>query len=141
MQHSQRFLKLNITGLAALALLLCAPAPSLSAQPIVIASEAGHFRVRITGVERVETVNHLHGFELLLTTADGKPATNASISVSGQRQFSINPLPTMPRISPGPDGSYRGDGLRFHMPGAWHLVFDIQFAQTRDRAVLDIIAK
>jgi hypothetical protein len=110
-----------------------------AAESIVIESRGKLFRVRLTGLERMEQTNHLHGFDLLLTTIDGRAAAGATIALTGTRRYSPNPLPTMPQVRPGPaDGSYRVEGLRFHMSGEWRLVFAIEFEQIRDRATLDI---
>jgi hypothetical protein len=102
-------------------------------------SEGGHFTLRVTGIAAPERINHLHGFDLALASADGRPVDGASIALSGQRLFAPNPLPTSPQVSPGAGpGNYRAEGLRFHMPGDWHLVFDIEVGQIHDRAILDV---
>lgn len=125
-----------------LAALVLVCADSAAAQPLQLRSEAGHFTLVISGLANPEPVNHLHGLDLQLQTSDGKPATGATIVIAGMRHDSSNPLPTMPRASPAPgDGNYRLEGLRFHMPGQWHLVLDIECAQIRDRAALDIAVK
>jgi len=122
-------------------LALVAGSPAL-AQPVTIHSEAGRFTLRISGLARSEPLNRLHGFDLALETADGRPLAGASIALAGRRNTSPNPLPTSPRVAPVADeGRYRVEGLRFHMPGEWRLVFDIEFAQIRDRATLDVAVK
>ena len=120
---------------------LYAVGPS-SAQTAAVRSEAGHFTIRVTGIDRPERLNHLHGFDLWLATADGQPATGARIMVTGQRHYSSTPLPTLPQVTAAPDaGHYRVGGLRFHMPGEWRLAFDIIFKQILDRATLDVVVK
>jgi len=138
-QH-RRIRRLKV-GLLAL-ILMCAVARPVPAEPIVLRTENGGFSVRLTGIERPERVNHLHGLDLSLTTADGRPAAGASIVVTGQHRYALNPLPTSPRVQPGSqDGAYRLEGLRFHMTGEWHLVLAIEFEQIHDRLSLDIIVK
>jgi hypothetical protein len=123
-------------------LLACAAVRPACAEIIAIRSAAGHFIVRVTGLERSQPLHRLHGFELRLETTDGRAAAGASIVLSGRRLDASNPLPTLPRVAPATgEGNYRVEGVRFHMPGDWHLVFDIDFEQVRDRAVLDIMAK
>ncbi|MSO67390.1 MAG: hypothetical protein EXQ82_06180 [Pseudolabrys sp.] len=91
--------------------------------------------MRLTGIERTEYINHLHGLELSLATAAGRSAAAASIELTGQRRYAPNLLPTSPRVRPGAvDGTYKVEGLRFHMVGEWRLVFAIEFAQIRDHA-------
>jgi hypothetical protein len=138
----QLILRLMLS-LPALALaLMCAATGAKPAEPIVLRTEAGRFSLRLTDIERPERVNHLHGFELSLITVDGRPATSASIVITGQHRYALNPLPTSPQVQPGPaDGTYRIEGLRFHVAGEWRLVFAIEFEQIRDRATLDIVVK
>jgi hypothetical protein len=134
----------SAAGLRAIALLmaLAALSPPLSAQPLSLRSQDGRFRLRVDGIERPEHLNHLHGLDLVLTAADGAPATGATIVLTGQRRYSTSPLPTLPQvIAAGADGAYRVEGLRFHIAGEWHLVFDIDFKQNRDRVGLDVLVK
>ena len=122
--------------------LIFAVARTAAAESIVIKSEGKLFRVRLTGLGRTEQTNHLHGFDLFLTTVDGRAAASASITLTGERRYSPNPLPTLPQVRPGPThGSYRVEGLRFHIGGEWRLAFAIEFEQIRDRAMLDIDVK
>jgi hypothetical protein len=122
--------------------LLCVAASPEAAQPIVLRTEGHGFSVRVTGIERPERTNHMHGLELSLATADGKPIAGASVVVTGQRLFALNPLPTSPQVRPDRDaGTYRVEGLRFHMAGEWRLVFVIEFAQIRDRFMLNVVVK
>jgi hypothetical protein len=111
-------------------------------EPIVLRSQAGRFRLRLTGIPHPERLNRLHGLDLALATADGRPAAGAMITVTGRRLYAPNPLPTAPQVRPGPmAGSYQIEGLRFHMAGEWRLMLDIQFERIRDRAVLDLLVE
>jgi len=127
---------------AALLTLLGAAAGAQPSAPTVLRSEAGRFRLQITGLATPEPLNRLHGFDLSVIASDGRPAADAVILLAGERRFARNPLPTAPQVRPGPlPGSYRVEGLRFHMAGEWRLVLSIEFEQIRDRAVLDVVVK
>ena len=131
----------SIISAPLLALVWAAVAPAQAA-PLSIKSEAGKLTVQVSGIDRPERLNHLHGFGLVLATAGGKPASGASIGLSGLRRDTNSPLPTMPQVSAVPGaGHYRVEGLRFHMPGEWRLIFAIGDGAIRDRAVLDIVVK
>jgi hypothetical protein len=120
---------------------ICA-VPAVAAEAIQVRSEAGHFIIRVTGIERPEPINHLHGFDLSLATADGRPAAGATIVVTGERRYALNPLPTAPRVSSAQaEGQYRVEGLRFHMAGEWQLDFAVSLGEIRDRASLDVVVK
>jgi hypothetical protein len=113
-----------------------------AAQPVALRSEASRFALHAFGLDNPERLNHLHGFDLSVVAADGMPVTGALISLTGEHRFARNPLPTSPQVSPGDGaGSYRVEGLRFHVPGQWRLVVNIEFEQVRDRATLDILVK
>jgi hypothetical protein len=129
-----------ILGLPGIAL-ACAVARPAKAEPLSIRSETGRFTVRISGLGRRERLNYLHGFDFVLMTADGNPASGASIVLTGRRRDTNNSLPTAPRVTaaPGP-GHYRAEGLRFHMPGEWRLILTIALKDLRDAAALDIVA-
>jgi hypothetical protein len=126
----------------ALPVLLLAGSVGAATQPIELRSEADQLVLRITGIDRPERLNHLHGFEMTLTLADGRPAAGASIMLSGQHRYALNPLPTSPRIQPdvGP-GRYKVEGLRFHVAGEWRLFFAVELEHVRDRISLDVLVK
>jgi hypothetical protein len=116
-----------------------APVP---AQPVSLRSEASRFVVRVAGIDNPERVNHLHGFDLSIAAAEGRPVSGAFISLTGQHRYAHNPLPTSPQVSPGNGaGSYRVEGLRFHVLGEWRLALEIEFEHVRDRVTVDIVVK
>ena len=113
-----------------------------SAEPIVLRTENNKFSIRLSGLELPERVNHLHGIDIFLSTPDGKPVATAAILVTGHQRYALNPLPTSPRVLAGAqDGTYRLEGLRFHMAGEWHLVLAIEHGRNHDRASLDVLVK
>ncbi len=129
-----------IVGVPLLALI--GAAALAQAAPLSIRSEAGTFIVGVSGIARPERLNHLHGFDLVLAMAGGKPVSGATIGLTGLRGDTNSPLPTLPQVLAAPGaGHYRVEGLRFHMPGEWRLIFAIGDGAIRDRAVLDIVVK
>jgi hypothetical protein len=113
-----------------------------AAGPVALPTQAGRYRILVSGLDRPERINHLHGFGLSLSDAGGRPLSGAAIVLTGQQRYALNPLPTSPQVRPGPAaGTYRVEGLRFHMAGDWRLVFTVEFEQIRDRAILDIVVK
>ncbi len=72
-----------------------------SVRPIMLWTENNQFNVRLTGLERPERVNHLHGVDIFLSTPDGKPVAGAAIAVAAHHRYALNPLPTSPRVLAG----------------------------------------
>jgi hypothetical protein len=124
------------------ALLLLGLFNPAAAETIMLRTDGHYFCLHIVGVTHTEQLNHLHGFDIALETAHGRPVSGATIVITGSRRYAPNPLPTMPQVRPGPAaGSYRVEGLRFHIPGVWHLHFAIQSGEIRDRAALGLMVE
>lgn len=121
-------------------MLVCGAATA--GEPIEVRSEAQQLLLRITSLEHPEPLNRLHGLDLILTLADGTPVSAASVALSGQHRYALNPLPTAPQVRPadGP-GRYKVEGLRFHIAGEWRLLFTVESQQIRDRISLDLVVK
>jgi hypothetical protein len=77
----------------------------------------------------------LHSWNLRLADAAGKPVDGAQIAVSGGMPEHTHGLPTVPEVTPLGGGSYRIDGLKFHMPGSWTVILKIH----RDEAGSDTV--
>ena len=45
------------------------------------------------------------------------------------------------RVSPQGDGRFRAEGLLFHMPGKWQLVFDVERPDRTERLTADIVVE
>jgi hypothetical protein len=44
-----------------------------------------------------------------------------------------------PSIEPRGDGRYLAQGLLFHMPGHWQLLFDVESSAGRERLIADVM--
>ena len=44
-----------------------------------------------------------------------------------------------PRVSASGDGRYVAEGLLFHMPGRWQLVFDVERDGRTERLATDLV--
>jgi hypothetical protein len=45
------------------------------------------------------------------------------------------------RVAPQGDGRYRAEGLLFHMPGKWQLVFDVERPGRTERLTADLVVE
>jgi len=96
-------------------------------------SRDGHFVVHFDPDIDPPVINRMHGWSVMITTADGVPVDDAALSVSGGMPLHDHGLPTAPRATAlGDDGRYRIEGLRFHMGGEWELDIEIDDGRRLD---------
>lgn len=85
-------------------------------------------------------INSIHSWELLLLDNEGATIIDAEIEVSGGMPEHDHGMPTLPRVTGVLDsGRYLLQGVRFHMPGFWQLVFTIKTSDGIDSAELEFI--
>ena len=101
-------------------------------------SERGVYTVSFkSSLDPIE-INRIHSW-VLHVFADGKPITGAAISVSGGMPAHDHGLPTRPRVTEELNqGSYRLDGIRFHMSGEWEVTVEISAGGQSDTAVITL---
>ncbi|NKB32222.1 MAG: auxin-binding protein [Pseudomonadales bacterium] len=82
-------------------------------------------------------INQIHSWHLELNNSSGL-VEDATITVEGGMPEHDHGLPTQPQvtaeISPG---VYLIEGIRFHMPGAWQMLFTIQVDGRTTEATLE----
>lgn len=94
---------------------------------------------RLTAIPEFEpvSINRLHRWTLALETADGEPVSAAELTLTGGMPEHNHGLPTQPRITEcAGEGEYLLEGMRFHMPGTWELVVDIEAGPGNDTVIL-----
>ena len=96
-------------------------------QAVGFASSNGLFQMNYSSDIDPIVINRMHSWNLKLSTADRIPVSNAEIGVKGGMPEHDHGLATRPRITPGAEeGSYRVEGMRFHMGGLWELEFTVK---------------
>jgi hypothetical protein len=109
-----------------------------------------HIRLSMTGVFRVAflsdvmpiPVNKLHGWRIYVETADGKPVTDASISIGGEMPQHGHGMPTKPVVSRNLGGGvYEIEGMKFQMPGWWAVSFTISSDGVSDKVTFNQMLK
>ena len=73
-----------------------------------------------------------HEWTLALRDAGGREVDGATVEVRGGMPEHDHGLPSVPVVTPLGGGRYRIEGLRFHMPGAWVLLFTFARDGVRD---------
>ena len=97
----------------------------------------GEFSVTYSAPADGIEINRMHSWVLHVTDAAGEPVTGAVIEVSGGMPEHDHGLPTAPRVTEElGEGSYRLDGVRFHMRGYWEMTFTITAGEAQDTVVI-----
>ncbi len=99
-------------------------------------SERGLYQLRFeSSVEPIE-INRMHSW-VLHVRANGVPVEGASFVIDGGMPAHDHGLPTRPRVTAElGDGSYRLEGLRFHMNGDWEIVIEISAGGETDTVIV-----
>lgn len=133
------------SGMAAvLAVFLYPPAfagtvPETAGEEGSCVSARGVYPVRYHSELQPIRINTLHAWGLQVQTAAGKPVSGAVIEIRGGMPQHDHGLPTRPQVNAGPgDGTYRIEGLRFHMPGEWEISLSISAAGETDTCVISL---
>ncbi len=86
------------------------------------------YRVAWTATPSPVPMLVLHAWTVTITDAAGTPVDDARITVLGGMPAHAHGLPTTPAVRALGGGTYRVEGLKFHMPGAWVVAFRIKAA-------------
>ncbi len=119
-----------------LAGILIAPA---SADAEVWTSTSGLYRLSVEPEPSALRINELHSWTLDLTDANGEPVTGAQFEITGGMPEHNHGLPTKPLVTTEePAGSYRLEGMRFHMHGYWEIRVRVSAEPGSDTVLLKL---
>jgi hypothetical protein len=105
-------------------------------------SMKGHYTVSYKSSVDPVPVNRLHTWDLIVKSADGKPAKDASIKILGDMPEHGHGFPTEPEVSGTmADGQYLVEGLKFSMPGWWVVTFHIKTGDMMDHVSFNLLLK
>jgi hypothetical protein len=102
-----------------------------------VESNAGSYSVSFESSPRPIPLNAPFDLRFTVSRKDGskvKPAVEVDARMPQHRHG----MSRMPRLTEQPDGSFRAEGLLFHMPGLWELYFDITEAGRTERAQVSV---
>jgi hypothetical protein len=103
-------------------------------------SNGGTYRVSYTPAPDPIPLNELFTLTAWVVPAEkAQPVTSPSVlSVDAAMPEHDHGMNTRPRVVAQQDGSYRVEGLLFHMPGRWELYFDVSSGGSTERAQVEV---
>ena len=105
-------------------------------------SNAGVFQVSYAPRRGPIAINQIHSWTLHVATPDGRPVTDAAISVDGDMPQHGHGLPTQPQVTKNlGNGDYLVEGMKFQMGGWWVVDFTIDARGQTDTVRFNMILK
>ena len=102
-------------------------------------SQKGLYNVTVTSWLKPLQLGRMHAWEAKISTADGKPVTDATIKIGGGMPIHNHGFPTQPEVTKQiKDGIYLIEGVKFSMRGPWILFLDITSNNKTDSVAFDI---
>ena len=126
----------RVVAWAALAGALAAPAaeascPSLTGEP-ARTLESARYRLAYRTLPAKIAVGQHFSVEVAVCARDSAAAPE-SVAVDAHMPEHRHGMNYRTTVTPQTDGRYRADGLMFHMPGRWELVFDVRAGGRTER--------
>src|SRR3954462_13634257 len=121
-----------LCGLTVSAVHACAPNLPGSGRTL----EAGRYSVKFRPVPAKIAIGQHFSLEMAVCANGGAPPPE-SIAVDPQMPEHRQGMNYKASVKPDAGGRYRADGLMFHMPGRWEIIFELSAAGVTDRATHD----
>lgn len=115
------------------------PAPEPRSR--TIRSNGGSFSVTFESTPHPIPMNAL--FDLTFRVVSHQPGKTQepAIAVDARMPAHFHGMTRAPKLGRLPDGSYKAEGMLFHMPGHWELTFDVNHGGKTERAQADVDLK
>lgn len=121
------------------AVLACTLQPLAAATdtPVLTGATDAGIQIEIYSDLTPLAINRIHSWQIRLLDANGNPM-QAQMNISGGMPEHDHGMPTAPQITALlNNGNYLLEGMRFHMPGHWQLLFEISVDAALQTAVID----
>jgi hypothetical protein len=131
--------------IVALPVLLFAASPALACDPTPLGTAqqlADSARYRIAWRTRPSPITVAEPFALEVSIC-AKPGALAAegIQVDATMPEHRHGMNYRPSVIDGPDGRYLAEGMLFHMPGKWRLIFDVRAGGVTERLTQDLMVE
>ncbi len=105
-------------------------------------SNRGVYTVSVSSDLDPVVINQFHRWTVHLETADGQPVVDAVIEISGGMPAHGHDMPYMPEVTRNlGKGDYLVEGMTFHMPGLWQVMFYISSGSMSDTVILELVVE
>lgn len=111
----------------------CGPAPTTCD----VETANGLYRVVATPDPEPIPFAELFALDVTITDANAKPVSDATLTFEATMPAHGHGMQTQPTIEALGDGSYRIDGMKFHMRGTWTLTFGVDASAGADTAACE----
>jgi hypothetical protein len=102
-------------------------------------SDRGTYRVSLRPSDGEIPLHRFHSWIFHVETRDGELFPPARLDVDGGMPQHAHGFETQPRVSrPLGDGDFLVEGVKFHMPGAWVIRFEVVGAGSGDMATFHV---
>jgi hypothetical protein len=108
--------------------------------PREVRSNAGRYTVTFTPSPDPIPMNQLFDLSFRVASKQGSKEP-AKVEVDARMPAHGHGMNRVPRITRLPDGTFKAEGMLFHMPGHWELYFDVTEGGTTERAQVDVHLK
>jgi hypothetical protein len=103
-------------------------------------SAQGLYRVSYAPTRGPIAINRIHSWTIHVAAPDGRPITDAVITVDGNMPQHGHGLPTQPQVTQNlGNGSYLVEGMKFQMGGWWVVDFSIDAGGKRDTVRFNLL--
>lgn len=99
-------------------------------------SNGGKYQVSLETTPSPIPMNDLFDVRFTVTPGDG-----VAVEVDARMPAHFHGMNRTAKLSKLPDGSYKAEGLLFHMPGHWELYVDVMRGGVTERAQMDVELK
>ena len=105
-----------------------------------LTTKRGYFTLSYTATAEGVPLNELHNWTLKILNKDGIPVNDAVVVLYGDMPEHRHGMVTKPRVRKARlPGVYTVQGMKFHMPGWWIMVFDVSVGNLRDGGMFNFI--
>lgn len=105
-----------------------------------VSSRGGYFSATYTLESPCPPMNAIHSWDVALIDREGNPLDGAEVTIDADMPEHLHGMMTKPQVlratSPG---TFRVDGMKFHMPGWWVITLDVSKGRGRDLAYFNIV--